>query len=85
MRLKILGIHDGHNASATLLEDGWTVLVGSDIEKIVKAIKGFEAKGMQRNVFGDGKASERICKILESYPENFKIIKKNPEYQERFK
>ena len=27
MRLKILGIPDGHNASATLLEDGWNVLV----------------------------------------------------------
>jgi len=75
MRLKILGIHDEHNASATLLEGGWTVLVGGEIEKIVKAIKGFEARGVQRSESGDGRASERTCEILENYPE----------YQERFR
>jgi hypothetical protein len=54
MRLKIFGIPDGHDASATLSEDGWNVLVGGEIEKIVKAIKGFEARGVQRSESGDG-------------------------------
>jgi len=85
MRLKILGIPDGHNASATLLEDGWTVLVGCDRKKIVKAVKVFEPERKQRDLFGAGKASERICKILENYPESFREMKENPDYPERFK
>ena len=75
MRLKILGIPDGHNASVTLSEDGWNVLVGGEIEKIVKAIKGFEARRVQRSESGDGRASERTCENFENYPE----------YQERFR
>lgn len=48
------------------VEDGRNILVGSDRGKIVKAVKGFEAKGMQRNIFGDGRASEKICEIFEN-------------------
>ena len=48
------------------VEDGRNILVGSDREKIVKSVKGFEAKGRQRNIFGDGRASEKICEILEN-------------------
>lgn len=46
------------------VEDGWNVLVGADREMIIKKTNDFEPKGEQRNVFGDGKASEKIRKII---------------------
>jgi len=46
------------------VEDGWNILVGANKEKIVEAVKRFEPKGEQRNVFGDGKAAERIVEAL---------------------
>jgi UDP-N-acetylglucosamine 2-epimerase len=42
------------------VEDGWNTLVGSKREKIIDAIKHFQPKGKQRDVFGNGKAAERI-------------------------
>jgi len=45
------------------VEDGWNILVGSDKNKIIKAVKHFEPEGKQRNVFGDGRAVERIVEI----------------------
>ena len=46
------------------VEDGWNVLVGADKEKIAKMANDFEPKGEQRDVFGDGKSSEKIMKII---------------------
>lgn len=46
------------------MEDGWNTLVGSNKETIIEAVKHFEPKGKQRDVFGDGKAAERIVAIL---------------------
>jgi len=46
------------------VEDGWNVLVGADRGKTVGMANGFEPKGKQRDVFGDGKASERVAKII---------------------
>ena len=46
------------------VEDGWNVLVGADRGKIVRMANGFEPKGKQRDVFGDGKAGEVIAKII---------------------
>ena len=46
------------------VKDGWNVLVGAYEEKIVKMVNNFEPKGEQRNVFGEGKASEKIMKII---------------------
>jgi UDP-N-acetylglucosamine 2-epimerase (non-hydrolysing) len=46
------------------VEDGWNVLVGANKEKIVKMSNEFEPKGKQRNVFGEGNASEKIAKIV---------------------
>jgi len=46
-------------------EDGWNVLVGVDAEQICEAIKEFEPGGEQREVFGQGNASERIRAVLE--------------------
>ncbi|ASJ11444.1 non-hydrolyzing UDP-N-acetylglucosamine 2-epimerase [Thermococcus thioreducens] len=47
------------------VEDGWNILVGADKEEILKAIKEFEPNGETYTYkFGDGKASEKIVKIL---------------------
>lgn len=46
------------------VEDGWNVLVGADKEKIVKIVNEFEAGSKQRDIFGDGKASEKIKEII---------------------
>jgi len=49
------------------VDDGWNTLVSSNREKIVDAIKRFEPLGRQRDVFGDGKAAERIAGTLSNY------------------
>ena len=48
------------------VEDGWNTLVSSNKDKIIEAVKRFGSKGNQRDVFGDGKAAERIVEILAS-------------------
>ena len=55
------------------VELGGNILVGADKNKILKGVTSMP-DNLPKNVknpFGDGKASERICKILESYPERF--------------
>ena len=47
-----------------IVEDGWNNLADSDREKIIEAVRDFEPKAKQRDVFGDGKAAERIAVIL---------------------
>ena len=49
------------------VESGWSVLVGSNKESIIKMANVFEPNGKQRNVFGDGKASERIMNVIREY------------------
>jgi len=46
------------------IEDGWNTLVSSNKNKIIEAVKHFEPEGRQRDVFGDGKAAERIVDTL---------------------
>ena len=46
------------------VEDRWNVLVGVDYDKIRDAILNFEGAKERGNIFGNGKASEMICKIL---------------------
>ena len=41
-----------------------------DKERIIEMIKEFKPNGDQRNVFGDGKASERIIEIINKYETN---------------
>jgi len=43
---------------------GGIVLVGANGGAIIKMANDFEPKGKQRDVFGDGKASARIVKIV---------------------
>jgi UDP-N-acetylglucosamine 2-epimerase len=52
------------------VENGWNILVGTDKEKILNAIKNFNPAQERKNHYGDGKAAEKICKILED-PINF--------------
>ena len=46
------------------VEDGWNVLTGSDKEKVIEMANNFEPEGEQRNIFGEGDASEKIIKII---------------------
>ena len=48
------------------VEDGWNVLVGADKDKILRCIENFNPRlNRYRKVFGDGKASMRIVKIID--------------------
>ena len=49
------------------IEDKWNVLVGADKEKLLNAVKNFSPKEKQRNLFGDGHASEKIAAIIKQY------------------
>jgi UDP-N-acetylglucosamine 2-epimerase len=46
------------------VEDGWNILVGSEKDKIIEAVKRFEPKGKQRDVFGDGRAGVKIAAVI---------------------
>lgn len=46
------------------VEDGWNALVGSDKDRIVAGLNGFQPERQQTDVFGDGRAVERIAEIL---------------------
>jgi len=46
------------------IEERWNVIVGADKKKIVKIANEFEPRNEQRNVFGDGDASEKIVEII---------------------
>ena len=52
------------------VEDNWNVLVGSDQKKILDAIENFIPKREQRNVFGDGKAAEKMVGIISQFHPN---------------
>ena len=46
------------------VEDGWNVLVGADLGKILEAARSFCPQGERGNLFGDGRASVEIVEIL---------------------
>lgn len=46
------------------VEEGWNVLVGTDTERIVSAMNGFRPTTERAQLFGDGRASERIANTL---------------------
>ena len=51
------------------VEAGWNVLVGSNYDKIVDAVKNFEGCESKNDFFGKGHASEQICQILDNIAE----------------
>lgn len=46
------------------VEEGWNILVGTDRERILKAIKEFQPTGASRGLYGNGNAANEICRIL---------------------
>jgi len=47
------------------VEDGWNILVGTEKEKILKAIREFEPRNeTYAYKFGDGKASKKIVRTI---------------------
>lgn len=48
------------------VDNDWNRIVGTDKKKILNAIIGFEPKMQQKDIFGDGTSSEKICEIIES-------------------
>lgn len=47
------------------IQEGWNVLVSADKNKILDAVNNFNSFKPTKPLFGDGKASEKIVKILE--------------------
>ncbi|MEA1928821.1 MAG: UDP-N-acetylglucosamine 2-epimerase (non-hydrolyzing), partial [Candidatus Auribacterota bacterium] len=47
------------------VEDGWNVLVGADREAIIDAVETLEPPPGQKELFGDGRAAEKISGIIE--------------------
>jgi UDP-N-acetylglucosamine 2-epimerase (non-hydrolysing) len=56
------------------VDDGWNVLVGASMDNILEMTNGFEPKGKQRNVFGDGKASDKIVEVLNNINKHEKLL-----------
>ncbi len=52
------------------IDNGWNILVGTDKEKIIHAIKNFKPSSSQINYYGDGNASKIICEIIDKYYTN---------------
>jgi UDP-GlcNAc3NAcA epimerase len=53
------------------VEDGWNIVVGEETvrqqlrrENIINAVRSFEPNKKQQNIFGNGKAAEKICDLL---------------------
>jgi UDP-GlcNAc3NAcA epimerase len=49
------------------VEDGWNLCVDADTDKILTAIREFAPEHEQKNIFGDGTASETIADAIVSY------------------
>ena len=53
---------------AETVASGWNVLVGTDRDRIVAAIRDAKPAGDQRDLYGDGRAAERIATLLYTIP-----------------
>ena len=49
------------------VEDDWNILVGTDPDKIVDAVGNFNPARSRTDVFGDGRAAEKIAAVIEEY------------------
>jgi UDP-N-acetylglucosamine 2-epimerase len=49
------------------VEEGWAVVTGPDMREIVNAVNTFQIPETHSDVFGDGKASERILNLTKQY------------------
>lgn len=48
------------------VEVGWNIVVGTDKEKILNAIKNFNPTHKQPSIFGDGFAAEKISELIKN-------------------
>ena len=48
------------------VDSGWNVLVGSDPDRIVRTVKEAEPKEKCKDLYGDGRASQRIAELFSS-------------------
>lgn len=46
------------------VENGWNVIVGTEKNKIIDSIDNFKPNRVQKNIFGDGHAADKILSIL---------------------
>ena len=46
------------------VEVGWNVVVGAKREKIINAVRSFKTDKPRPKLYGDGKAAEKIVKVL---------------------
>lgn len=60
------------------IKDGWNVLVGTDVEGILREILTFAPHGARSNPYGDGDACEKIVNILDrtEAPEEVKVVER---------
>lgn len=49
------------------VEAGWNVVVGVDYKKIVDAACSFKCSDHQPDIYGDGRAAERIVSLITNY------------------
>jgi UDP-N-acetylglucosamine 2-epimerase len=52
------------------VKTGWNVVVGADYEKIVEAAISFKAPVQRPELYGDGRAAEKIVQYLTAYELN---------------
>ncbi|WP_461206453.1 non-hydrolyzing UDP-N-acetylglucosamine 2-epimerase [Clostridium sp. DL1XJH146] len=46
------------------VENGWNIIVGTNKERILESIRKFKPTKKRKDIFGDGKAAEKILKII---------------------
>lgn len=46
------------------VKNGWNIVVGTDMDKILNSIINFKPEMKQRDIFGDGKAAYKILNII---------------------
>lgn len=46
------------------VEAGWNVVVGADRKKIIESVSSFKTDKPRPELYGDGKAAERIVELL---------------------
>jgi UDP-N-acetylglucosamine 2-epimerase (non-hydrolysing) len=64
MRVPCITVRDTTEWMETV-EDGWNVLVGTDMDKLSRAIEDFKPAGPSKQRFGSGKACNKIVDILD--------------------
>ena len=57
------------------VETGWNTVVGADRKKIVEGVRFFKTDNLRPELYGDGKAAEKIVAVLQlTYGEKHEIM-----------